>query len=284
MQNTPVLPPIRHLESSDPNHALSLSAESDSHTPHLSNIDCSPQIVNKQLDQDKTPSEQVYAYEENGKPSLKVDVLNSTIHSSVRRRFRRRPIHRHDRNNKPTSEEDEQDLLRQYTLMKRRSRARKRDSTPHDSKSNTSSVVHTHPDEPFHSAIKLLRKRSASETDLPFFQMYSDSMPITSEHSRFHSIDSRPKTLVLHSPDSNAIEDGERKTSRTSSNPIAIDQSFDSSKTLEESDELLTSILSKSAPIAHMSTTNGLRLSQSDDSSGDFFSNGDFSPTSSYER
>ena len=283
---------MRHLEPSDssafldPDNALALSAETNGHA-HLSNIDCSPQIVNKQLDQDKTPSEQVYAYEQNGKPSIKVDVLNSTTHSSVRRRFKRRPIHRHELSNKAASEEDEQDLLRQYTLMKRRSRARKRDSAPYDSKSNISSVVHAPHDEPFHSTIKLLRKRSASETDLPFFQIYADSMPMTSEHSRFHSIDSRPKTLVLNSPDSNerrTTDDGERKASRASSIAIPIDQSFDSSKTLDETDDLLTSVLSKSAPTAHMNTTNGLRLSQSDDPTGDFFSNGDYSPNSSYER
>jgi hypothetical protein len=114
--------------------------------------------------------------------------------------------------------------------------------------------------------------------------------PFVDAHSRFNSIDSRPKTLILNETNNNdehfTIQDNgdiEQKTTRTLSNPIVIDQTFESTETMEELDTLNSSILSKSAPLDTINTNN-LRISQSDDHAGNFYSHEGYSPTSSYQR
>lgn len=141
----------------------------------------------------------------------------------------------------------------------------------------------------FRTSIQLLRKRSASENDLSLAQFEIEFTPYVDAHSRFHSIDSRPKTLNLNETDNNidehlSIHDDndknnfEQKTARALSNPILIEQIYESTKPNEEPDTLNSSILSKSAPLEHINGNN-LRISQSDDPVSDFYS-----PTISYER
>jgi len=65
---------------------------------------------------------------------------------------------------------------------------------------------------------------------------------------------------------------------RTLSNPIIIEQIFESTKPIEESDTLNSSILSKSLPLGNINTNNH-RISQSDDHPNDFYS-----PTASYQE
>jgi hypothetical protein len=65
---------------------------------------------------------------------------------------------------------------------------------------------------------------------------------------------------------------------RALSNPIIIEQNYEITKPVEETDTLNSSVLSKSAPLENVNTNNH-RISQSDDPTGDFYS-----PTSSYQR
>ena len=107
-----------------------------------------------------------------------------------------------------------------------------------------------------------------------------DLTPFVDAHSRLNSIDSRPSSLMLNETN-NEHFNIEEKINRTLSNPIIIDQIFETKKTIEEeADTLNSSILSKSAPL----DTNNLRISQSEDRTGDFYSHEGYSPTSSYER
>ena len=223
-----------------------------------------------------------YISEEETKPMINIDVLNSNTIVSTRRRPKRRLISRLTRQ---ISEDDDGDVFNQFASLKRRSRARKRDSTPINTPKQLGSITTCNTNERFRPSIKLLRKRSASENDLPLFQLDYESSSFIDGHSRFHSIDNRPKTLNFNEIEQNGEpfireeeENLERKNSRAQSNPIIIEQIYESSKAEEESDTLNSSVLSKSAPLEHLNTTN-LRLSQSDDPTGDFYS-----PTSSYER
>jgi hypothetical protein len=213
-----------------------------------------------------------YIYEEESKPIINIDVLNSNTIVSSRRRPKRRLI---NRLNRQISEDDEQDIFNQFASLKRRSRARKRDSTPITRNKQTVLIPSSTNVDRFRSSIQLLRKRSASENDLLLFQFENELTPFVDAHSRFNSIDNRPKTLHFNETDE---DDLDQKYARSLSNPIAIEQIHESPKTLEESDTLNSSILSKSAPVENINTTT-LRISQSEDPTGDFYS-----PTSSYQR
>ncbi|CAF5164850.1 unnamed protein product, partial [Rotaria sp. Silwood1] len=146
--NTPINQPIRHLEPSntntflDPDNAIELSTDINSHT-HLSNIDCSVQLINKQLDKKKDSNEN-NLYEQESKPTINIDVLHSNIFLSTRRRPKRRLFNNHiDQYNKQTSEDDEQDIFNQYSSLKRRSRARKRESISITTNKNTNILTPT---------------------------------------------------------------------------------------------------------------------------------------------
>ena len=277
---------MRHLEPSDhntffdPDNAIGLSPDIN---VHLSNIDCSPQVINRRLDEEKShethSSVPAYAYDLNSESTIDVDVLHSSVQGTNRRRHRRRLLNRADDHRKPTSEDDDDkpDLVEEHSSFKRRSRARKRGSTPLTSSSNRSSVGYGSRREYQPATIKLLRKRSASENDLTLFELASDLTQYIDAHSRFHSIDSRSKTLSLTSFDTSQAH--EHLANRALSNPIAIEQTLDLVKAVDESE----AILSKSAPTNHAATT-ALRMSQSDDSSAECYGHEEFSPTSSYER
>ncbi len=205
--------------------------------------------------------------------------MNSNTIISTRRRPKRRLINRLNRQ----ISEDDDDIFNQFSSLKRRSRARKRDSTPvTPSKTKTDLITSSSNNEKFRRSIKLLRKRSASENDLPLFQFDFELIQYVDAHSRFNSIDSRPKTLHFNEIDNINIHDDnendiEQKNIRALSNPILIEQIYESTKPIEESDTLNSSILSKSAPLENINPNNH-RISQSDDPTGGFYS-----PTSSYE-
>jgi hypothetical protein len=178
---------------------------------------------------------------------------------------------------------------------KRRSRAHKRDLTPVSMN-----------DKPSSEPLTLARKRSASENDLPFFQIDDEqqsesSTPFVDAHSRMNSIDSRKKNLLqLESEDDDEEEEEESysdsaddevvdyKTTRTLSNPIAIEQPpiiNELMSTIEESNTLINEILSQSAPImAINSSTLPIRISQSTHSNTSYYLNENFSPTSTFSR
>jgi hypothetical protein len=97
---------------------------------------------------------------------------------------------------------------------------------------------------------------------------------------------SRPKTLVFNDIDNTEehfpIEDDENKT-RSLSNAIIFEQTYDTTKTIEQSDILNSSVLSQSAPLGN-TNTNNIRISQSDGHTSDFYTHDGYSPNSSYQR
>ena len=219
----------------------------------------SPQIVNKELDQAKS-SERItdqlaesYLSEEDYKPKINIDVLHSNTILPARRRIKRRFPNRLSRQ---PSEDDDQVA---FSSMKRRSRARKRDSL--SVATNTPTNIPT--DEKTSRSVKLLRKRSASEHDLPLFAMDFEYTPYVDARSRFHSIEGRLRTLNL-----NEITD--EKTARTDSNPIPIE-------TTDDIETLNNSNLSKSAPSENHNGLNHRGSQQSDRTEGYY------SPTTSYD-
>ncbi|CAF1425958.1 unnamed protein product [Adineta steineri] len=313
---TPSLAPTRHLDPSnnnifyDPDNALSL----DTH-PQLSNIDCTPQIINKQLDEQKSrdTNEPVakYAYEQPLVSSVDVDVLNSNTSISNRRNKKRRPTNRNRQISKQSSEEEDQEIEKMFSTIKHRSRGRKRDSTPvsmHDDNMNNDNNERTD------SSLPIVRKRSASESDLPFFQLDDEkqsesSTPFVDAHSRMNSIDSRQKLLIIPpriSVESDDDDDGDdddnsyssspedsildeefhQKTKRTLSNPIPIEQKpkeDDLSKSDNLLNPLLNAIFSHSAPLNNTIDTVPIRLSQSINPNP-YFLNEDFTPPSSFDN
>ncbi|CAF4478961.1 unnamed protein product, partial [Rotaria sp. Silwood2] len=298
--NTSIIQPIRHLEPSntntflDPDNAISLSTEINSHG-HLSNIDCSAQIINKQLDKKESnetdSSTENYVYDQKLKPTINIDVLHSNTFLSTRRRPKRRLFNRIDQFNKQVSEDDDQDTFNQFSSLKRRSRARKRESIPITTSTNTNTnlLIPSTNNEKLRKSIKLLRKRSASENDLPLFQFDSELTTFIDGSNRPNSIDNRPKTLGLNITNHNEenfiipnLDNIDKKITRNLSNPIIIEQKYETTKPIEESDTLDNSILSKSAP-SDTINTNSLRISQSEDRTDDFYEHEEYSPTSSYE-
>lgn len=295
LQNTPVIGPVRHLEPSDSNSFLdpdnALSLHPDGHAqPHLSNIDCSPQIVNKQLDEAKAKENQQpieeYAYEQESKPTINIDVLHSNTIISARRRTKRRLLNRSGQFDRQLSEDDEPNALQHFSSFKRRSRTRKRDSTPVTTGSNGGATLASHHDGQRRSSVALLRKRSASENDIPLFQFDFEPIPFVDAPSRLNSIDQRPKSLNLCSAESvpanlSLVDDG--PNSNFASNTIIIEQSNDSTNADDSLDVLDSSLLSQSAPLV-IGTASTVRISQSDERTSDFYAHADYSPSSSYQR
>ncbi|UJR14755.1 hypothetical protein I4U23_001745 [Adineta vaga] len=317
------LPPMRHLDPSnnnncfDPDNALSI----DGH-PQLSNIDCSPQIINKQLDEQKAhdTNEPVakYAYEQPGVSSIDVDTLNSTTTTSNRRRPKRRLLNRNEQINKTSSEEDEAqeqdedaEIENMLSLTRRQSRVRTRDRTPvsmHDMQNGNQRTD---------STVPMIRRRSASENDVPFFQLDDEkqsesSTPFVDAHSRLNSIDSRKKLLIIppkklpeSDQDDNDDDDGDdnesysssqedslrndefhQKTKRTLSNPIPIEQKpveDDLLNSNNQSSSLLETVFSQSAPSTNNNITIApIRISQSIGQKS-YYLNEDYTPPSSFE-
>jgi hypothetical protein len=276
----------------DPDNAFSTNSH-----PQLSNIDCSPQIINKQLDEQKSyenhEARLKYAYEQPIVSAVNVDVLNSdtTTTNPNRRRTKRRAINP----NKQSSEEEDQEI---ETLLsnKRRSRGRQRDSTP----------TSINGDQSCDSSDEQV---NTNENELPFFQLDDEkqsdsSTPFVDAHSRINSIDSRKKLLIIPPKISLETDDGDDdsyssspedsirdeeiqlKTTRTLSNPIPIEQKSTKNDLLqisEESNSLMNAILSQSAPITINENTVPIRISQSTNPDA-YFLNENFSPTSAFER
>lgn len=293
------LPPVRHLEPSDssafldPDSALSFTSD-----PQLSNIDCSPQIINKQLDIEKAQENHEpvpkYAYEQPVLPSVDVDVLNSTtMVNNRRRRSKRSSI---NITNKQSSEEEDQEVEKIYSSILRRSRNHQRDPTPTSLHENLSS--HNDSDK-LNSSDTAAPKRSASENDLPFFPIDDDknsesSTPFVDAHSRMNSIDSRKKVLIIpprltiESDDedqesyssSPEEEEMQEKTTRTLSNPIPIEQKVKDEELIIEDEQpntLINTIFSQSAPSANV------RISQSTETNNYLLSE-NFSPSLAFTR
>src|SRR5262249_5921492 len=88
---TPSLPPVRHLEPSDSNIFLDPdNALVPNSNLQLSNIDTSPQIINKQIDEKKSHENHEpiakYAYEQSVVPSVDVDNTTTSNHRHQKRR------------------------------------------------------------------------------------------------------------------------------------------------------------------------------------------------------
>lgn len=243
--------------------------------------------MNSQLDRIQTNENPAiktdnYILEEDFKPKIAVDVLNSNTILTTRRRPRRRfpnPLTRQ------ISEEDESDNFNPHSPFKRRSRARKRVSSPITVRNAPGLVFDTKNDDILHASIEVFRKRSASEHDLPLRPFDIELHPFVDTHSRFNSIDSRPTTLTFsginHNEDNLRVKDEEnleQKNTRASSNAIPIESTFEPTESTEQADTLNSSVLSKSAPSENLNNTN-IRLNQSGDPTGDFYS-----PTSTYEK
>jgi hypothetical protein len=264
--------------------------------PQLSNIDCSPQIINKQLDKQKAHENHQatakYAYDQPTLSTVDVDVLNSNSSTSNRRRTKRRSINPI----KQLSEEEDQEIETIISSMKRRSRARQRDCTPTSINDNVS---------PDNSDKQI----DALDNDVQFFQpddekQSESSTPFVDAHSRLNSIDSRQKLLVIPPKISLQTEDGDDesynsspedsipdeeiplKTIRTLSNPIPIEQKSTKNDLLqisEESNSLINAILSQSAPIKTNENSLPIRISQSINPDA-YYLNENFSPTSAFEK
>ncbi|CAF3544133.1 unnamed protein product [Rotaria sp. Silwood1] len=304
------LSPSRHLEPSDSNIFLDPDSAilTDSH-PQLSNIDCSPQIINKQLDEEKAhennESTPKYAYEHPSISSVNVDVLNSNVSISNRRRSKRRISNRNEQINKDLNEDDDEEVEKIFSSKQDSSHLRQRAST---SISMNEKLTDHRDDEKINTSLKLSRKHSASETDMLLFQIDDEkqsesSTPFVDAHSRMNSIDSRKKLLIIPPKMSNGIdnddeenysssledddqEENDERHTRTLSNPIAIEPKpilNDSLPTTEESNSIMNTIFSQSAPIANDDATVPIRLTQSTDSAP-FYLNEDFSPTSAFEN
>lgn len=238
--------------------------------------------MDKQQTNDESIKPDNYILEEESKPKIAIDVLHSNTIVTSRRRPRRRfpnPLTRQ------ISEEDENDTLNPHSPFKRRSRARKRVSSPMTMKSIPGPISTTNADDILRSSIEVFRKRSASEHDLPLRPFDLELTPFLDAHSRFNSIDSRPTTLNLsgiHNNDDHArINDEdklEQKSTRTSSNAIPIELNFEPTESKEQSDALNSSVLSQSAPSENLNNTN-IRLSQVNNPAEDFYS-----PTSTYDK
>lgn len=311
-----IVPTQRHLEPSDSNIFLDPDNAllTDSH-PQLSNIDCSPQIINKQIDEQKahenheTPP--IYAYEQSNDSNIDVDVLNSNTTVNNRRHTKRRSIMKNTR--KQSSEDDyDQEVEKAFSPTKRQSRAKARDSTP--TSLNEIPTNHMNDDES-KTNLSLQRKRSASESDLAFFPIDDDkqsesSTPFVDAHSRMNSIDSRKKVLIIpprKSPELDTDEDGEdddddddnesytsspeesllddvnhMKTTRTLSNPIPIEVKSTVNNQDEEQNTLISPIFSQSAPLTNNINIPSTRMSQSN-TNDSYYLNESFSPNSSFE-
>lgn len=305
-ESSPTIPPTRHLEPSDSNVFLdpdsALSPDSDI---QLSNIDCSPQIVNKQLDIEKSQANHEpvpkYAYEQLVLPSVDVDVLNSNISVNTRRHGpKRSSIHKPP--SKQSSEDDDHEIENIFHPKKHQSRPRHRDSTPISLNENLPSQIDSEHNK---SSETSGPKRSVSENDLSFFPIDDDkhsesSTPFVDAHSRMNSIDSRRKLLIIPPQltiDSDADEEEQdsynssleeedefpEKNTRTLSNPIPIEQKGKKNEDDDDEDEkqqpstLINAIFSQSAP-----STN-VRISQSNETNNHLL-NASFSPTSAFQQ
>lgn len=167
-------------------------------------------------------------------------------------------------------------MFNQYASLKRRSRARKRESIPTENITDTDSVISS--SNKYRRSVKLLRKRSASENDLPLFQFDPELPSLTDESNRFKSIDNRPKTLDLNLPNINGEhnfsinnENTNDLATRNLSNPIIIEQALESAISTKELESSNATILSQSAPFNSLDT-NDLHISQSNDPVDDFYS------------
>ena len=304
-ENSPTLPPTRHLEPSDSSIFLdpdsALSPDSD---PQLSNIDTSPQIINKQLDIENSQANHEpvpkYAYEQLVLPSVEVDVLNSNTSVNTRRRAsKRRSINNNPRSKQSSEEEDvDREIERFYLSNKQRARAHQRDSTPTSLIENLPSQVDP---EQIKSSEASAPKRSASENDLSFFPIDDDkhsesSTPFVDAHSRMNSIDSRRKVMIIpprfpnesdgdeedqasYTSSPEEEEEVQEKTTRTLSNPIPIEQkglkNEDEDEDEQQPSTLMNGIFSQSAP-----STN-IRISQSNETNN-YLLNASFSPNSAF--
>lgn len=278
--------------------------------PQLSNIDCSPQIINKQLDEEKakedneTPPQ--YAYQQPPASSIAVDVLNSNVVETKRRRQKRRTNTRVERTNDDINEDEDQEIKKILSSAKERSRARKRAST---SISMNDSSINDKSDEQRRSSLTTSRQHSVSENDLLLFQIDDEkqstsSTPFVDAHSRINSIDSRRKLLIIpprksdesesdsdesYTSSSETSADGQetyRRNTRGLSNPIPIEPKLineDASVATDESNSLIDTGFSQSAPITNNDNSVSLRMTQSHDSTS-FYLNEDYSSASSFDK
>ncbi|CAF4683083.1 unnamed protein product, partial [Rotaria socialis] len=125
--DTQCLSSNRHLESSDGNKFLDPdSAISTDYRLQPSNIDCSPQIINKQYDEEEAQENNEpitkYAYEQ---PSTDADAVNSNTSIVTRRRQKRLTLNCTEQ----TNENEDQEVEKLYLSNQNRSRSHQRTST-----------------------------------------------------------------------------------------------------------------------------------------------------------
>ncbi|CAM4821302.1 unnamed protein product [Rotaria magnacalcarata] len=302
---TQCLSPNQHLESSDSNKVLDPdSAIATDSRSQPSNIDCSSQIINKQFDEEKAQENNepipIYAYEQ---PLAAADVLNSNTSIVNRRRQKRLTLNCTEQ----TNENEDQEVEKLFLSNQNRSRLRQRSST---SISMNDNLTNNRSDEQTDSSLGIVRQHSASENDLLLFQIDDEkqstsSTPFVDAHSRMNSIDSRKKLLPIANKTANEIENDEsysssmeddddddenfKKTTRTLSNPIPIEQKLTTNDiqstvtSTDESNPIIDTIFSQSAPIT-TKTNNVSMLINPVNNSSSFYINENFLPTSSFEN
>ena len=270
-----------------------MSSEVNSHK-NLSNIDLLPESTNEQFDgkelnQSHQPNEK-FIDEAESKPTINIDVLHSDTFVSTRRRSKRRLFNHIDQFNKQASEDEDQDITKESSSLRHRSRVHKRDSTPSTANINRDLNTFSNDDDKLRSSIKILRKRSASENDIPLFEFDSGLTSFVIDQStHFKSIDNQPKTLDLYEIDNNeehfdieVHENIDKKAAKSLSDPIRMEQTCEAVKLIKESATLDSSVLSKSAPSDTINTNN--LISESVDPTDDFYRHDEYLPTTSYQR
>ncbi|CAF3941765.1 unnamed protein product [Rotaria magnacalcarata] len=303
--DTQCLSPNQHLESSDSNKVLDPdSAIATDSRSQPSNIDCSSQIINKQFDEEKAQENNepipIYAYEQ---PLAAADVLNSNTSIVNRRRQKRLTLNCTEQ----TNENEDQEVEKLFLSNQNRSRSRQRTST---SISMNDNLTNNRSDEQTDSSLGIVRQHSASENDLLLFQIDDEkqstsSTPFVDAHSRMNSIDSRKKLLPIANKTANEIENDEsysssmeddddddenfKKTTRTLSNPIPIEQKLTTNDiqstvtSTDESNPIIDTIFSQSAPITTKTNNVSILINPVNNSSS-FYINENFLPTSSFEN
>lgn len=298
--------PKRHLEPSD--SSLFLDPDSAILTdtnPQLSNIDCSPQIVNKQLDEAKAKETNedvpLYAYEQPVLPSVDVDVLSSNTSIANRRRQKRRTLNRVEQ----TNDDDDKEVENILSSHSTGSRSTHRASTSVSMNDNLTAKNAEKTDSP---SLTTSQQHSASENDLILFQIDDDkqsnsSTPFVDAHSRMNSIDSRQRLLPRDNKTpteadndesySSSAEDNDEnitRTRRTFSNPIPIEvkpsttvETLSVIPSTDESNSMINTIFSQSAPITTKETDVQILVTQTTETPT-FYLEESFSNASSFEK
>ncbi|CAF3361471.1 unnamed protein product [Rotaria sp. Silwood1] len=288
-----------HIEPSDSKKFLESNTAvlNDSNSP-LSNIDCSPQIINKQLDEEKSyeNNEAIakYVYEQTASD---VDELNSNISISTCLHQKPPVIDHNEQNDKYLNGDENQEVEKILPSNEYQSRRRQRTSS---SISMDDNMTDHRNDEQRNASTTHARRLSVNEHDLLQFQIddekqSSSSRTFVNEHSQKNLLIIPPKTSdeLDNSEDYRSCfeesvneNENDRRTTRILSDPILIEQNSTKKHTLTTTDEsnlLINTFLSQSAPITINENNVSIQMNQPNDSTS-FYLIENFSPTSSFEN